>query len=109
MENKQREYAEKIREEGEMSDGGTTTLKCSACNKRLVEIWVTKKELDVRFKIRAKCAYCGDYSFSVEVAGGFHLGITEDCTMGEYISEPVDSREKERLTDSYTITTRKAQ
>ena len=55
MDNKQREYAEKIREEGEMLDGGKHVLKCSACSKELVEIWITKKELDVKFKMRAKC------------------------------------------------------
>lgn len=107
MDSKQREYAEKIREEGDMVDGGKHILKCSACSKDLVEIWITKKELDVRFKLRAKCAYCDDYSFSVEIEGGFHLGITDDCIIDEYISEEVDSREAERLTDAYLITTRK--
>ena len=107
MDNKQREYAEKIREEGEMLDGGKHVLKCSACSKELVEIWITKKELDVKFKMRAKCAYCDDYSFPVEVAGGFHLGITNDCIIGEYVSEDMNSREAERLTDAYLITTRK--
>jgi hypothetical protein len=104
---KKREYAEKIRTEGEMLDGGKHLLKCSACNKDLVEIWITKKELDVRFKIRAECAYCGDYSFSVEVEGGFHLGITDDCLIDEYMAEEFDSRDVGRITDSYLIKTRK--
>jgi len=107
MDDRQREYAEKIREEGEMLDGGTHVLKCSACDKQLVEIWITKKELDVRFKLRAKCAYCNDYSFPVEVEGGFHLGITDDCLIDGYDTEEIDSREAERLTDSYLIKTRK--
>ena len=107
MDKKQREYAEKIRVEGEMADGGKCLLKCSACDKELVEIWITKKDLDVRFKMRAKCAYCNDYSFPVEVEGGFHLGITDECIIEEYVSEQMDSREEERLTDSYLITTRK--
>ena len=104
---KQREYAEKIRTEGEMLDGGKHLLKCSACDKDLVEIWITKKELDVKFRLRAECAYCGDHSFSVEVAGGFHLGITDDCLLDEYVSEEVDSRDLDRITDAYLIKTRK--
>ena len=106
MDDKQRKYAEKIREEGEMLDGGTHILKCSACDKELVEIWITKKDLDVRFRLRAKCPYCDDYSFSVEVDGGFHLGITNDCILDEYVSEEMDSRDANRLTDAYLIKTR---
>jgi len=107
MDKQQREYAEKIRTEGEMLDGGKHLLKCSACDKELVEIWITKKELDVRFKIRAECPYCGDYSFAVEVEGGFHLGITDDCLLDEYVSEEVSSRDLDRITDAYLIKTRK--
>tara|TARA_Y100000310_G_scaffold210395_1_gene211014 strand:- start:331 stop:660 length:330 start_codon:yes stop_codon:yes gene_type:complete len=109
MDSRQRDYAERIREEGEMSDGGKHLLKCSACDKELVEIWITKKELDVRFKLRAECAYCGDYSFPVEVEGGFHLGITDDCIMDEYVAEEINSREADRITDAYLIKTRKNQ
>ena len=108
MDSQKREYAEQIRE-GSMLDGGKHALNCSACNKQLVEIWITKKELDVRFRMRAQCPYCDDYSFSVEVDGGFHLGVTDDCTIVEYISEEIDSRESNRLTDAYLIKTRKIQ
>ena len=101
----QQEYARRIREEGELLDGGKHILTCSNCNKDLVEVWITKKDLDVRFKLRAKCAYCDDGSYDVEVTGGFHLGITDDCIIGEYISQEMDEREAARLTDSYIITT----
>lgn len=59
-------------------DGPHTILKCSACGKRLADIWVTRPQIDMVFKYRAKCCYCQDYSFPVELKGGVaYAGISE--------------------------------
>ena len=57
-----------------LKDGNKITLKCSSCNKKLVNIWITRPDESYVWKIRAKCCYCDDHSFDLEVKGGFHFG-----------------------------------
>ena len=107
MDQRKRDYAERIRTEGEISDGGKHIIVCSNCPAKLVEVWVTKPELDVSFELRAECDYCGDKSFVFTVKGGFHLGITDDCKIASYVAveEDMDSRKIERIQDSYIVKT----
>jgi hypothetical protein len=58
-------------------DGGEILFCCSNCDEKLVVLWITRpnEKLDkkpLKWKMRAKCCYCGDYSFVKEVVGGFH-------------------------------------
>ena len=59
-------------------DGPHTILKCSSCGKRLADIWVTRPQINMIFKYRARCCYCQDCSFPVELKGGVaYAGICE--------------------------------
>lgn len=58
--------------------GGEKLLKCSACNKPLVKIVITRpNELDpttknvIEWKLKADCPYCGDHSFEEVIKGGW--------------------------------------
>jgi len=82
---------EELKSEVSLKDGGHKYLYCSACNEQLVDIWVTKPEENVKFKMRATCGYCDDKSFSEIVEGAFHLGVTERSTISRI--ESLDSDE----------------
>lgn len=61
-------------------------LKCSNCEKDLVDIWFGVPSQQV-FKLRATCPYCGDKSFIKEIKGNFFLGAPNDelsCTNINY-------------------------
>jgi len=58
-------------------DGGEVTFYCSDCDKPLIVIWRTRpneelKKKPVEWRIKAKCPYCGDFSFTKKIIGGFH-------------------------------------
>ncbi len=58
-------------------DGGEVTLSCSNCDKPLVVVWRTRpneriKNKPVEWRLKAKCCYCEDYSFTKKIIGGFH-------------------------------------
>jgi hypothetical protein len=57
-----------------VKDGGHVILECSACNAKLVDLWVTKPTLNVETSFVAICCYCGDKSFATIVKGGVHIG-----------------------------------
>jgi hypothetical protein len=61
-------------EEVGLQDGGHVILKCSACRKSLVDVWVTRPEDKFTWTFQATCGYCGDKSFEKEITGGFHVG-----------------------------------
>ncbi len=44
-------------------------LVCSNCDARLCEVPVVGDAPGVRFKVRATCPFCGDFSWEREVAG----------------------------------------
>lgn len=49
-------------------------LKCSGCNKPLVKLWIIEKEEKTKpVKIAAKCCYCDDKSYAVEIADAFFI------------------------------------
>ena len=72
---------------GNIEDGGKNLLKCSACGKKLVEVWITRPKEQQKKTIQAHCDYCGDKSFTKEITGGFHLGITDDSAIDEIVTE----------------------
>lgn len=52
-----------------LKDGGHVILKCSACDKPLIDLWVIKPDAPVQQVYQAKCCYCGDRSFQQTVKG----------------------------------------
>jgi len=55
-------------------------VKCSSCDKALVEIWVVSRD-SVDSKIVANCPFCGDKSFIYEINGQFLLGHMDDTVI----------------------------
>lgn len=60
-----------------LEDGGTTTLRCSNCDKSLMHIWHTNPNETLGgnplvWLVQASCCYCGDRSYITTVKGGFH-------------------------------------
>ncbi len=47
---------------------------CSACNKPLASVQVTKPDDTLVWKVHAKCCYCGDRSSVQEVRGLYSIG-----------------------------------
>jgi hypothetical protein len=68
-----------------LHDDGHITLSCSACGEHLVDIWIIKKNAInpetgrvFKWKGKAQCWACGDYSFPKEWEGRFapgHYGV----------------------------------
>ncbi len=48
-------------------------LRCSACNKPLVDVLLTRPSETDKWKLKADCPFCGDHSFEEEIVGGFHI------------------------------------
>ena len=59
-------------------DGKHVILKCSFCNKNLIDIWITAPDLDVTMPVQADCPHCGGHSEVMEIKGGYHNGSPED-------------------------------
>lgn len=73
----QRADSEESKSSISFEDGGEVTLTCSECDKPLVVIWRTRpneklKNKPIEWKVKAKCPYCGDFSFTKKIVGGFH-------------------------------------
>lgn len=66
-----------------LADGGHSYLSCSDCNAWLVDVWVTRPNEEMVWKLQAECPFCGDRSFVTELKGGFHYG-------GAYTPNPED-------------------
>jgi hypothetical protein len=62
------------REPEGLKDGGHVYIVCSNCNAYLMDIWRTRPFENDVWKIRAKCPFCRDKSFAVDIKGGFHAG-----------------------------------
>jgi hypothetical protein len=54
-----------------LTDNGHIYLSCSSCNKKLVDLFIVKKDESLKWKVMAKCCYCNDKSFITEVSGMF--------------------------------------
>jgi hypothetical protein len=52
-------------------DGGHQYIKCSNCEKILLDIWITMPDLDADMDVEANCPFCGDKSFRTTIHGGF--------------------------------------
>lgn len=50
------------------------TLNCSSCGKDLMDIFITRPEINLKFRYKAHCPYCGSYSFEKELTGGIMYG-----------------------------------
>lgn len=57
-----------------LKDGGHIIVKCSACNKPLMDCWITNAKEKFEWKVKATCPYCGDHSFEYFVKGRFAYG-----------------------------------
>jgi hypothetical protein len=64
-----------------IKDGGHVIIRCSNCNKPLVDIWRTRPDAKdpatgktFEFKFVAECCYCKDISYITTVQGVFHIG-----------------------------------
>jgi len=72
------EKEDKVKEVSEtLENGGVTLIKCSNCDKPLIEVWHTrpKETLNghpLEWLIQASCCYCQDKSYITKVTGGFH-------------------------------------
>lgn len=79
------------RERVGLKDGGHVLLKCSSCQKALVDIWITKPDDNIEWKLLAKCCYCGDESLPVNIKGRFAVA-------GDGINNPDDPDDAKVLT-----------
>lgn len=61
-------------EDQNLVDHGHVYIKCSNCLAPLVDVWLIDKELDIRWKLKAECPHCGDYSFVYDIQGRYYLG-----------------------------------
>jgi hypothetical protein len=52
-------------------DGGHVILKCSNCDKPLVDVLITRPNDPFEWKVVAKCCYCGDKSVEHTIKGRF--------------------------------------
>lgn len=66
-------------------DGGHIYLKCSNCNKDLVDIWITQPTAPFKWRAKAKCWNCGDESYWKDFKGRFAAaGFSKETTDEDY-------------------------
>lgn len=92
-------------------DGGMSSIKCSSCKAPLVDIWITRADQPITWKVKAGCPFCGDGkpsklhgSYWVTFEGGIHYGAT-DKTFPDAIEMLTDDENK--FTGEVLITTKK--
>ncbi len=63
-----------------LEDGGHVIIKCSNCDRGLLDIFITQpRAIDPAtnkpfvWNMKAKCCFCGDHSYVKEIKGKFHL------------------------------------
>lgn len=61
----------------QIQDGGHVIIKCSNCQKPLVDIWLTYKDEDQETTVVANCPFCQDKSFQQKISGIFHFGAVD--------------------------------
>lgn len=63
-----------------IKDNGNLILKCSNCQKPLVDLFIVDSSANFNWKCVAECCFCGDKSFITDVKGMFRPGgcITVD-------------------------------
>ena len=70
-------------------------LKCSSCNKDLVNVAIVRPESEEEWKVKAFCCYCSNYSFVKDIKGGFSLAPVQGVQL-------VDVNVKGNLVEVYT-------
>jgi hypothetical protein len=103
-----REFNDKC-QSGELENGKVITIVCSNCKTPLVEIWRTRPTVQVVTNVVAKCGMCGDKSYTVKVAGGFHFANVETSPVAPNNTEPGPTTrdDNDNVVMSLTITTGK--
>jgi len=84
-----------------LESGDHTMIKCSNCDKKLLDILHTDPEAPVELKVKALCPYCGDHSFPQNIQGRFHysapMEFVGDTEKLELYIEEVKEEENEIL------------
>ena len=62
------------KEDFEVTNHKHEVIRCSNCEKGLVDVWVTRPDFPIAQALRADCPFCNDQSYIVDIQGGFHLG-----------------------------------
>lgn len=75
-----------------LSDGGHHLINCRNCNTPLVDVFITKPEINIELEILAECGICGDKSWQTKVKGGFHIGIAVVDNNGNIVNDDKDGR-----------------
>jgi hypothetical protein len=70
-----------------IKDDGHILLKCSNCDKELIDIWLTHTEMPIKTKIAAVCCFCGDKSFQKEIKGVYHLSACKNLSINNIIND----------------------
>ena len=54
-----------------MEKGDHTFIRCSNCDRQLLDILHTEPDLNFKLKVKVLCP-CGDHSYPIEIKGRFH-------------------------------------
>lgn len=66
-----------------MYDGAHNIIECSACGKKLCDVWVYRPTIKLRSTIVARCGHCGDKAFAVVIKGQFSIGHVDGSVMSD--------------------------
>lgn len=82
------------REQLEIVDGGHKTISCSNCRKELLDVWLTRPDASMQTKLVAKCPFCGDKSFAINIIGLYHIGTPDGVVLldTDISYNPVDKK-----------------
>ena len=88
-----------------LKDGGHVIIRCSNCDRPLVDIWRTRPEMNdprtkkiFEWKFIAECCYCSDKSYVTTVLGGVHIGGYGVTTYED--AETINTREKTSIVET---------
>jgi hypothetical protein len=88
-----------------LDDGGHTIIECSACGKRLCDIWVQRPTIRISSDIIANCGHCGDKAFQVTIDGQFSVGVTEDSLVADMRTDEFNTKDDGSMYQKVTIDT----
>lgn len=60
-----------------IEDGKHEIIRCSACDKDLIEIWIVRPDAPLKTEMVVDCPFCGDKSFQKIIRGQYCLGHLE--------------------------------
>ena len=105
MDKKDKEKLKEEMQNSDVVDGEHVILQCSSCQENLVDIWITKPDVNIKMKMVASCGFCGDNSFSKIIEGSFHLGTTEKTSIARCESLDDEDVSQGKVAMSYLIHT----